>query len=498
MKARLVVLLLLSMSISAITILPETAGATTLFVGGAGPGNHTTIQGAIDAASPGDTVYVYSGTYYENVVIGKVLSLAGENEAETIIDGGYEDDDVIDIYSDWVNVSGFTLRYGGPNFFGSGLWIHSSNCSITSNTIHGNSVGITIDEVAGNLIAENTVFSNYPLGIFLFRSSDNTIANNTLFWNHVVGINLALSDDNTIIGNHIFEAWSGEGVSLSDSHSNTVVNNNITNGERAVSLDLSSFNSISNNTVWNCSEGIFLSSSEHNAIYHNNILNTTYSARDDIGNNSWDNGYPSGGNFWSDYDGEDAKTGPLQDQVGSDGLGDSPYGIAFRGTEDRYPLMNPLPMALTPPRDQPPSCTITSPRSSRILNGPPPTIVSGTITITGSAFDPDGTVERIELHISGDTLAELPGSESWSYVWNTTTVSDGDYTITARAFDGKIYSRWVGETITVDNIPPSEEDSSGQSWLWAGIVLVAVAIAIAVALVVLVLGMKGREGESEK
>ena len=498
MKARLVMLLLLSVSISAITILPETAGATTLYVGGAGPGNYTTIQGAIDAASPGDTVYVYSGTYYENVVIGKVLSLAGENEAETIIDGGYEDDDVIDIYSDWVNVSGFTLRNGGPNFFGSGLWIHSSNCSITSNTIHGNSVGITIDEVAGNLIAENTVFSNYRFGISLFLSSDNTIANNTLFWNHVVGINLALSDDNTIKDNHIFEAWSGEGVGLSDSHNNAMVGNTITASERAMSLSSSTFNSITYNTVSDCPEGIFLSSSDNNSIHHNNVTNTTYPARDDSGDNSWDNGYPSGGNYWSGYDGEDTKSGPLQDQAGSDGIGDSPYGIMLGRSEDRYPLMNPAAIVLTPPRDQPPSCTITSPRSSHIVNGPPPTIVSGTITITGSAFDPDGTVERIELHISGDTLAELPGSESWSHIWNTTTVSDGDYTITARAFDGKIYSRWVGETITVDNIPPSEEDSSGQLGPWAGIVLVAVAIAIAIALVVLVLGMKEREGESEK
>ena len=41
----------------------------TLYVGGAGPGNHTTIQSALDAASDGDTVFVYSGTYTENIYI---------------------------------------------------------------------------------------------------------------------------------------------------------------------------------------------------------------------------------------------------------------------------------------------------------------------------------------------------------------------------------------------------------------------------------------------
>jgi parallel beta-helix repeat protein len=496
MKARLVVLLILSMSFSAFIVLPETTSSTTLYVGGAGPGNHTTIQGAVDAASPGDTVYVYSGTYHENIVITEVLSLAGENEAETIIDGGY-DNDVIDIYSDWVNVSALTLRYGSADLLYSGLKIHGNdNCTITNNTIHGNTVGIVIDEAAGNLIADNTVFNNYR-GVSLFRSSNNTIVNNTLFWNNVVGIDLALSDNNTITGNHIFEAWSSAGVSLSHSHNNTIVSNIITASERAISLDSSGSNSITHNIVSDCPEGIFLSSSDGNLIHHNNVTNTTYPARDDSGDNFWDNGYPSGGNYWSDYDGEDTKSGPLQDQAGSDGMGDSPYGIILGKSEDRYPLMNPAAITLNPPRDQPPSCTITSPRSSHVVNGPPPTNVSGTIAITGIASDLDGTVERIELHINGEALAELPGSESWSYLWNTTTVSDGDYTITARAFDGKLYSKWVAETVTVDNIPPPE-DSSGTSWLWAGAFLVAVAIAIAVALVVLVLVMKGRSKGSEK
>jgi hypothetical protein len=56
--------------------------------------------------------------------------------------------------------------------------------------------------------------------------------------------------------------------------------------------------------------------------------------------NTWDNGYPSGGNYWSDYTGSDAKSGPNQDQSGSDGIGDTPRVIDFYN-KDNYPLMEP-------------------------------------------------------------------------------------------------------------------------------------------------------------
>ncbi|MGP3667026.1 MAG: NosD domain-containing protein [Candidatus Bathyarchaeota archaeon] len=54
----------------------------------------------------------------------------------------------------------------------------------------------------------------------------------------------------------------------------------------------------------------------------------------------WDNGYPAGGNYWSDYVGVDEKSGTNQDQPGKDGIGDKPYLASGRAV-DRYPLMEP-------------------------------------------------------------------------------------------------------------------------------------------------------------
>ena len=56
-------------------------------MGGSGPNNYTKIQDAIDNASDGDTVFVYDGTYYENIIINKSINLTGENKDTTIIDG---------------------------------------------------------------------------------------------------------------------------------------------------------------------------------------------------------------------------------------------------------------------------------------------------------------------------------------------------------------------------------------------------------------------------
>jgi hypothetical protein len=65
----------------------ELVEASTLYVGGGGAGNYSSIQGAINDANPGGTVFVYSGIYYQHVIVNKNINLTGENRDTTIIDG---------------------------------------------------------------------------------------------------------------------------------------------------------------------------------------------------------------------------------------------------------------------------------------------------------------------------------------------------------------------------------------------------------------------------
>ncbi len=84
-------------------------------------------------------------------------------------------------------------------------------------------------------------------------------------------------------------------------------------------------------------------------IYHNFFIDNTVQADCGYPNPTivWDYGYPSGGNYWSDYKGVDYHSGSHQDEPGSDGIGDSPYTIDS-DIVDRYPLMTMMTVFIKP------------------------------------------------------------------------------------------------------------------------------------------------------
>jgi parallel beta-helix repeat protein len=118
--------------------------------------------------------------------------------------------------------------------------------------------------------------------------------------------------------------------------------NTVLNNYYGIYLYYSNVNYIlGNNVSSNSYVGIYLSNSNNNHIYHNNIIDNVDQAYDDFANNYWDNGYPSGGNYWSDYTGIDLNSTPSQDVPPPDGIGDTPYVIDL-DSQDYYPFMNPV------------------------------------------------------------------------------------------------------------------------------------------------------------
>ncbi len=113
------------------------------------------------------------------------------------------------------------------------------------------------------------------------------------------------------------------------------------NGNSGIVLENCSGFAVRGNVIENNSLGISLTNCTNATIYHNNFIDNTLQAIDDGSAVLWDNGYPSGGNYWSDYGGVDLMSGSLQDQAGSDGIGDTPY-IIDGDSLDRYPYMAPL------------------------------------------------------------------------------------------------------------------------------------------------------------
>jgi parallel beta-helix repeat protein len=111
------------------------------------------------------------------------------------------------------------------------------------------------------------------------------------------------------------------GIGLSYSSNNTVLRNNITNNYCGIGLGYSTSN---------------------NMIYHNNFINNSQqmSSLEEV-MNTWDDGYPSSGNYWSNYTGSDYYHGPNQDLIGNDGIGDTAYVINVNDM-DHYPLMGPF------------------------------------------------------------------------------------------------------------------------------------------------------------
>jgi parallel beta-helix repeat protein len=202
----------------------------------------------------------------------------------------------------------------------------------------GSGTGITLSG-RSNVTIQNTEITAFSIGIWLNSSSNDTISGNDVTANSWGGIKLENCLDINIVNNDITDNDLA-GIWLFFSNSSLVSQNRITRTPAGIILDMSSSNTILENDVrdnrenmvfeYSVNGGVALSS--HNRIFHNNFINGTWNAVTHFAGqpeNFWDDGYPSGGNYWSDYNGTD---------VNHDGIGDTSYVIDTKNA-DNYPLM---------------------------------------------------------------------------------------------------------------------------------------------------------------
>jgi parallel beta-helix repeat protein len=317
-----------------------------------------------------------------------------------------------------------------------GIWIYwSSNDNIIiDNNVSNNGFGLKLYDCYENNIHGNTI-SNNDNGSYLEESSNNVITNNTISSNNDNGIYIYGSFYNNITANNISDNFIGINISKA-----------------------SNYNIIRSNTVSNNDYGVYIGWTFNNMVYHNNILNNTVQAYDETPNkNQWDNGYPSGGNYWSDFDESsegafDDYQGPNQnDPASGDGIvdngtgaggGKNPY-VIDSDSQDNYPLINPTDTS-------PPIITNLQPPDGSTTN-------DNTPTISADYSDPSGiNVSSVVLKVDGIevTFSATVTASGVIYI-PLTALSDGIHTVYLEVkdnYDNLAIAAWI---FIVDTMPPT-------------------------------------------
>lgn len=247
----------------------------------------------------------------------------------------------------WKNITGGTV----PLDAGQVILANCTNVTVENQNVYNTSSGIYMGFSYRNRVVNNIVTGSDG-GLGMFNSADNYMANNTSLDNWYAmtmgSSSRPLCRNNTVAFNTI--AHSEEGLGMGDCNNCTWANNTV-HSSREFALDLFQSENITvkgNNIVDNVN-GIRMWKSNNNRVYHNNFIRNQVQAYNhlDPNVNQWDDGYPSGGNYWDDYTGVDVKSGPGQDIPGSDGWGDTPY-VIDADSRDRYPSMYPFGYPQTP------------------------------------------------------------------------------------------------------------------------------------------------------
>ncbi len=234
------------------------------------------IHEAINNSTNQDIIYVFSGVYYENFIIDKRLTLIGENESNTIIDGVYKRY-IVNITSENIYFENFTIRNTDGFTKDAGIIINSENNSIKNCTIYRSKIGLYLKKCKNNVV-ENCTFHTNGEGILLELSSNNSVIA-CCFGHNAIGINFEKSNNHQVI--YCYAYTNGIALLLNDSENIEINHCNIS--ENTVNLGgvfiIKSLNiTINNNIIRHNGAGISISSSKNVKIINCDLIFNTHYA----------------------------------------------------------------------------------------------------------------------------------------------------------------------------------------------------------------------------
>jgi len=249
------------------------------------------------------------------------------------------------------NGGGFSIQGAGEAFNGIEMW-GRSNVTVKNVKIIDTRNAMFIADCDSSFFVNNTFVNSAFHGLLLQGlSSFNYMLNNTALYNYIA---IALTDYtncSTVAGNNISD--NDFGIYVHYSHYNTICHNMLFSNREpydgfGIGLYHAFHNEVFQNTALRNIEGFRVyGGSTDNRFFHNSFINNSkqvsYPSWSQPGGNCWNDSYPSGGNYWSNYSGTDIFSGPYQNLTGSDGIGDTPYIIDANNT-DYYPLMTTFPL----------------------------------------------------------------------------------------------------------------------------------------------------------
>ncbi len=322
---------------------------------------------------------------------------------------------------------------------------HSNRITLNNVSFNQGS-GVFLDGSNDNSITDHRSIGNNQTGLILSKSNENQVSTST-FENNEKGIEMGSSDENVLKNVRVIEN-DDFGLELESSDNNFMNENNISvNGGGGLHFVSSNSNTVNyTEFLSNSNYGISLEASANNLIYHNDFIDNGVQAYDDSVDNNWTNGYPNGGNHWSDHGDVDDHSGEDQTQAGSDGIVDSSYGAieGGAGAKDDYPLVNPVPT---------PHVRIETPNSGQIFS-------NSTVFANWTAMERFTDSLMYEVRVDQREWKDV--HESTQY--NFTRLAVGEHTaeVKVRDLSGNSYTDSVTFEVDyqVDDIDISPTDST--------------------------------------